>query len=540
MIEESGQQKFEKNFDYMYKACISVIWVRTYEEARALKIINKIVKTSKGSLQYWDFNGEIIQYIDSEDQPASPIKKTADDPSKLFSIFASSSYRETTVLCVLDFNYHMENPAVIRGLKNSLDILKNVGKIVVFISPDLKIPIELEKVISVIDLPFPERAELRECLDFIISSSRDTESLISNDVKEKVIDAALGLTYQESEDAFSLAIIKNFNLDGDSIKTVLDQKCQILKKDGILEYIDTKDKLEDIGGLDSLKEWLIQRESIFSGPARQFGLPSPKGILLVGISGCGKSAIAKACASNWQIGLYRLDVGKVFTKLMGESEGKARKVTEIADVVAPCILWIDEIEKGMAGANSSGELDSGVTSRVMGTLLTWMQEKTSQVFIVATANDVSKLPPELLRKGRFDEIFFVDLPNEAERLAIAKIHVCKRPYEEDGKLIQRNLKPDEFKNIAIESANYTGAEIEQAIVQGLTVCFSEGSRKLTGDDVVKALKQTVPLSETMKDKIESLRSEWGEGKKARLASGKATTKSGKDPVYLRRLAASEK
>jgi len=551
----SGLEKFKKNLEHIIRASFACIWVRTQEEDRALKIIYSVLKKLEGNnalLYTWDCQGEIKQFSD-EESTAPQTKTKVEDAALVFPTFAAGSFKEKAALAVMDYNFYIDNPPVIRSMKNSLSLLKRDGKIIIFIGPRLPLPEEVEKDVSLINFPLPGREDLKVYLDFVVNTARkelgiksvkeDDDKLEST--KEKLVDAALGLTSQEAEDAFSLATIKNIKLNGDSIQTVLDQKVQILKKEGVLEYIKPEENMDSIGGLQNLKDWLVQRKKSFSKEARAFGLPNPKGILLVGISGCGKSLTAKAAAANWEIGIYRLDVGKIFTKMMGESESNARKVIEVAEVVAPCILWIDEIEKGMAGVKSSGELDSGVTARVTGTLLTWMQEKQSPVFVVATANDVSKLPPELLRKGRFDEVFFVDLPNEQERYEIVKIQLAKAAGRAEEKYRELfTLSDDDVKKVVLASTKripdsdnpskyldvaYTGAEIEQAVIQASYCCFEENKRKMTADDIINALKATIPLAETMKEDVLNLQA-WG-NERARLASAKPSPIASK-PTFL--------
>jgi len=544
--------KFKRDVEHIIRASFACIWIRSHEEDRTIKIINQIVKKLEGQeglIYRWDFNNEIIQYFEEEEQAEqiNPIKRKVDNPKDLFSTFASNSFKDKSVLVVMDFQFVLDNPEIIRSMKNSLNILRRDGKIVIFVAPRLPLPEEIEKDVSLINFPLPDREELRKYLDFTITSAQKEVggSPIAEEIKEKLVDAALGLTSQEAEDAFSLAVVKNVKLNGDSIKVVLDQKQQILKKEGILEYLTPQENMDSVGGLDVAKDWLIQRKKAFTKEAREFGCPSPKGILMVGISGCGKSLLAKAAAANWQIGIYRLDVGKIFTKLMGESESNARKVIEVAETVAPCILWIDEIEKGMAGVRSSGELDSGVTARVTGALLTWMQEKISPVFIVATANDVTKLPPELLRKGRFDEIFFVDLPNLEERKEIVKVQLRKVGRTLSDSEVARIAEEvyevkDKGGNKTGEKVSYTGAEIEQAVISALYACFEDGKRTMKADDVVKALRATVPLGATMREEIEFLR-RWGL-ERARNASGKSTPPRSEDkaPFLRRKLRTEEK
>lgn len=536
--------KFKKNLEHIIRASFAAIWIRTYEEDRAIRLVDQVIKKLEGQsdlLHVWDSGGEIVQFLDDEFS-GTPLRSKVESPDDLFTKFASKSFKEKSALVVLDYQFFMDNVLAIRKLKNSLSVLKRDGKMIVFMGPRLPLLEEIEKDISVIELPLPGREELKKILDFIVESAKkETGSSPSEEIKDKLIDAALGLTSQEAEDAFSLAIVKNVKLNGDSIKTVLDQKVQILRKEGILEYIEVEETMDDIGGLDSLKNFLVQRKTAFGKEARDFGLPAPKGILLVGISGCGKSLCAKAAASNWQIGIYRLDVGKIFQKLMGVSEENARKVIAIAETVSPCILWIDEIEKGMAGVRSSGELDSGVTARVTGTLLTWMQEKKSPVFIVATANDVTKLPPELLRKGRFDEVFFVDLPNDEERFEITKIQLRKRAAQakkEFRKLFE--ISDSEIRKVVDASKKYTGAEIEAAAIAASYSIFEEGKRPITSSDIIKALQASVPLSDTLPEEIDSLR-KWGR-ERARNASGKVVDflKAGRSDTFLRKLAPEKK
>lgn len=488
---------FRKNLENMMRAGFACIWVQTFEEERALKVIHEVCKKLQGKLYIWDCLGQVSIYDDAQNSA----DKKIEDPGMLFPQFVAD-FADKSVLAIMDFWTFIEQPNVIRSIKNSLNLLRKDGKVAIFVGPRLTLPAELDKDITVLDFPLPQREELKGYLDFVIESAVEgsgVEIKVGDETKDKLVDGALGLTSQESEDAFSFAIAKNSKLNGDSVQSVLDMKAQVLRKDGILEYLQVEENMESIGGLDNLKHWLVRRKRAFGQAARTFGLPNPKGILLVGISGCGKSLTAKACASNWEIPLVRFDVGRVFNKLMGESEGNIRKVIQIAETMAPCVLWIDEAEKGLSGTKASGELDSGVTARVVGTILTWMQEKTAPVFVIATANDVSKLPPELLRKGRFDEIFFVDLPNEEERSEIVKIQLKKR---------NRELTEIEMKKIVEASDTYTGAEIEQAVIAGLYECFEEKERKLTAQDVVNAIHSFVPLSTTMQTEIDGLR-DWG-------------------------------
>jgi SpoVK/Ycf46/Vps4 family AAA+-type ATPase len=298
-------------------------------------------------------------------------------------------------------------------------------------------------------------------------------------------------------------------LDKDDILLVLEEKRQVIRKSGLLEFISVDQSLGTVGGLDALKAWLKARGQAFGEPARAYGLPAPKGLLMLGVQGCGKSLTAKSIAAEWSLPLLRLDMGRIFSGLVGSSEENLRRAIRVAESVAPAVLWVDEIEKGLSGVASSGSTDGGVTARVFGALLTWLQEKTSPVFVVATANRVEALPPELLRKGRFDEIFFIDLPAAPERREIFRIH-----------LSQRHRDPADFDldDLARRSEGFSGAEIEQAILSGMYEAFS-GSANLSSFHVQRALAETYPLSATLGEEIGRLR-EWAKNR-TRSASGNA-------------------
>jgi SpoVK/Ycf46/Vps4 family AAA+-type ATPase len=298
------------------------------------------------------------------------------------------------------------------------------------------------------------------------------------------------------------------------IDIVLDEKKQIIRKSGVLEYYAASTSLKDVGGMEFLKEWLRKRTRSFSDKAAAFGLPAPKGVLLLGVQGCGKSLVAKAIASHWDLPMLRMDVGKVFGSLVGQSEENVRRAIQVAESVAPCVLWVDELEKGFAGVQCGGYGDSGTTQRVFATFLTWMQEKTAAVFLIATANDVSQLPPELLRKGRFDEIFFIDLPDSPEREEIFSIHLKKR---------KRDPKDFDLKELAKQTAGFSGAEVEQVVIAGLFAAFDK-DRELTQEDLLGEAKEFVPLSVMMREEINALR-EW-----AKLRTRPASRNDDESPV----------
>jgi SpoVK/Ycf46/Vps4 family AAA+-type ATPase len=319
---------------------------------------------------------------------------------------------------------------------------------------------------------------------------------------------------------FAKIIVKYERLSGEDVNEVSSEKQQIIRKSGLLEYYASVESFSNIGGLSVLKDWLNKRAMAFSQEARMFGLPAPKGILMLGVQGCGKSLCAKAVSTQWQLPLLRFDMGRMFGSLVGSSEENVRRAIAVAESVAPAILWVDEIDKAFAGAQGSGATDGGTTARVFGTFLTWLSEKSAPVFVVATANDISQLPPELLRKGRLDEIFFVDLPSPEERTEVFRIHLTKRGRAPQG---------FDLGALSGGSKDFSGAEIEEAINSALYDAFYAGE-DLTTAHVLKALGETVPLARTMDEQINRLRS-WAEGR-ARNAS---VARGAKEEIATRRM-----
>jgi SpoVK/Ycf46/Vps4 family AAA+-type ATPase len=331
----------------------------------------------------------------------------------------------------------------------------------------------------------------------------------------------LGLTLSEAENVLAKTLVEHRCLGEKSVNVIHGEKRQIIRKSGLLEYYDAEGDFASVGGLDAMKGWLLKRAAGFTDQARQFGLPSPKGVLLLGVQGCGKSLMAKTISNTWQLPLLRFDVGKVFGSLVGSSEQNIRRAIKVAESVAPVVFWVDEIDKAFRGSRGSGaSTDSGTSARVFGTFLTWLSEKDKPVFVVATANDVSMLPPELLRKGRFDEIFFVDLPAKPERKAIFEIHLKKR-----------KIDPVSFDvdALASASAGYSGAEIEEAVISAMFDMFYE-KQNMTTERLLTSIRQTVPLSKTMSEDIDGLR-KWAEGR-ARPATSPEAMQEGADKRKL--------
>jgi len=427
-------------------------------------------------------------------------------PAELEALANVHESAEYTVFLLKDFHAYMKDYRVVRLLRDLNVRLRNRAQTVVLCGPVLNLPVELEKDITVVDFGLPQRAEIEETLDAILDAMDDDDRVdtkLAKDQRESLIKSAQGLTLDEIENVFARSFIERRRLD---VEVILEEKKQIVRKSGLLEYYPAENKLSDVGGMELLKEWLGQRTESFTDRAKEFGIPSPKGILILGVQGCGKSLLAKAVAAHWGLPMLKMDVGRIFGSLVGQSEDNMRRAIKVAESVAPCILWADELEKGFAGMGGSGVSDSGTTARVFATFLTWMQEKTKPVFLIATANDVSKLPPEMLRKGRFDEIFFVDLPDRDEREQIFKIDLTKR---------KRDPKKYDLKALTENTVGFSGAEIEQVVIGALYRAFSD-KHELEQKDLMAECDSTVPLSVMMREDIDELR-EWA-GLRTRPAS----------------------
>jgi SpoVK/Ycf46/Vps4 family AAA+-type ATPase len=491
-------------FELAVRARVPLIALITPEERRAEEqLIEPVAATwREGRVLAWSITrGYTASGEETEDRELS-----APDPLAALEVIAR--YPEPALFVLKDFHRHLDSTPVVRRLRELAMELAPTGKNVVLLSPFLRPPEELEKEITFIDLPPPDLAELRELLDGIrrdLGADSDRFAL-STAGRERMLRAALGLTAAEAEAVFARALVNDGRLTDDDLSVVLEEKKQAVRRSGILEFYEAEESLEQVGGLDILKAWLVKRYQAFTEDARAYGLPEPRGVLLLGVQGCGKSLVAKAVSQAWRMPLLRLDVGRVFGKYIGESEAGIRNAIRTAEAVAPAILWIDEIEKGFAGSTAEN-LDTGVSARVLGTFLTWLQEKKKPVFVLATANSIRNLPPELLRKGRFDELFFIDLPTASEREAIVRVHLGRR---------RRDPALFDLSDLAAASEGYTGAEIEQAINEALHDAYADGRREPTTADVLAALKEIVPIAVTMRESIQAMR-RWAENR-ARRAS----------------------
>ncbi len=409
---------------------------------------------------------------------------------------------------LLDFHPYMLDSRVLRKLRDVYHRLQASGSCLVITAPKLEIPMELEKEMGVFHFPLPGIKAIQQIYQQIEQGVANNDKLsidLTQDEKNALMEAGLGLTEKELKNVFAKALVRDRKLDIGDIDVVLDEKRQIIEKSGYLEYYATDNDFASIGGLENLKSWLKLRADVVGSKAKDSGLPTPKGVLITGIPGTGKSLAAKAIASEWRWPLLRLDVGKLFGGIVGSSEENTRKTIAIAEAVAPAILWVDEIEKGFTGVMSGG--DSGASARVFSTFLTWLQEKRSSIFFVATANNISLLPPEFLRKGRFDEIFFVDLPDAAERAAILKIHLGRQRQEVDKDL--------DLTELVKASAGFTGAELEQIVISSVYTAFVANSA-ISTEILRREIAATFPLSKTMKEDIDGMR-QWAQFR-ARSAS----------------------
>ena len=493
----------KQKLDIYIRARYPLLWMVTPEEERALHEIEELATAQRKRLLLWSITNGVVN-------PALPkrVDTTKRDPLALLK--AIQEEQEPGLWVLRDFHPFLKDPTVVRRLREVAFSLKTSPKTVILLGPVLNIPTELEKEITVVDFDLPDAPRLERLLDGIIETAEEKGIKVNLDRRQRgrLVQACLGLTENEAENAIAKAIIQaGDRLDGDAVEAVTAEKQQIIRKSGLLEFHASQERLRNVGGLETLKEWLRKRVRAFSDEARAFGLPEPKGILLVGVQGCGKSLVARAVANSWRLPLLRLDVGRLFSSLVGSSEENLRNAIRVAESIAPVVLWVDEIEKGFSGVGSSNVSDAGTAARVFGSFITWLQEKQAPVFVIATANDVSQLPPELVRKGRFDEIFFVDLPDAEERAEIWRIHLLKR---------NRDPAAFDLHTLAMASDGLSGAEIEQAVIAGLYEAFDQG-RPLKMEDLLNVLQETIPLSTMMQEQIQALR-EWAH-QRARPASG---------------------
>lgn len=487
---------FIREMEELIRARYSLIYLVTWEEDRARRLLIDLAANMKKFLYEWSIT-DGLRSMNGTPESRTSAKRLREPLAVLNEILQADV---SGIYILKDFHTYLEAPEIVRQLRDLASALRRSRKTIVILSPTLKVPPEMEKALTIIDMPLPSYGDLSELLEHTIRSGAANKKFdvrLSAADRDAMVKAAMGLTLTEAENAFAHAIVLDKTLDREDVKAVAAEKRQVIRKSGLLEFYEVTEDLSGVGGMDMLKDWLHKRVRAFSPEAREYGLPQPRGILLMGVQGCGKSLLAKTISAEWRLPLLRMDMSMIFQGYIGSSEQNMRKAVQVAESVAPVILWIDEIEKAFSGVSGSGSSDAGTTARVVGTFLTWIQEKTAPVFVVATANDVQELPPELLRKGRFDEVFFVDLPGEFERAEIFGIHLAK---------VKRNPTTFDLGLLAKTAEGFSGAEIEQAIVSAMHDSFFAG-RDVRTEDILASLRETVPLSMTMRERIAGLR-EW--------------------------------
>ncbi len=483
-----------RNLELLIKSRTSVIWIRTKEEERLEKLVNlSCERLNIKRFVCWDCVNGIKGLINEEG-------KFSNNPLGVLNWLKEQSSETSIVLLAKDFHKFYDDPTINRTIKEISSAFKETSHNLIISSHLFPSSEELEELMTILNLPLPDKKELKNLIKKI---AINTNSNLNEQELNELSIASSGLTEIKVKQVTAKALAQRGKISKEDIKDILEEKKQVIARSEILEFFETKSSQDDIGGLDVLKVWLNQRHRAFSEEARDYGLPIPKGVLLVGAQGTGKSLTAKSISKSWSMPLLRLDVGRLFSSLVGSSEARTREAILRAEAMSPCILWIDEIDKGFGGDARS---DGGTSQRVLASLLTWMAEKESAVFVIATANAIDKLPAELLRKGRFDEIFFLDLPNSEERLSILNLHLKKRRPSYNFPL----------STIIDRTDGFSGAELEQSVIEGMHISFSE-NRELMEKDLIKAVSELVPLSRTAKEQIDLLK-EWSSSGRARSAS----------------------
>jgi SpoVK/Ycf46/Vps4 family AAA+-type ATPase len=494
---------FNSELALFLKARYPILYINTIEEDRVEYVIRKNVKTNLNrSIYSWDF---VDGYTNNPNNEGFAKR----NPLQALELVERLNTETPALFLLKDFNRFLTDLSISRKLRNISRILKLQPKTIIIIGSDLTIPNELRDLITVLEFQLPLEDEINQELNRLISS---LNIKVDPQLFENLTRACQGLSLERIRRVLSKIIATYKTIDDNSIAVLLSEKKQIISQTEILEYSSVNEKITNLGGLDNLKDWLKKRKTAFSIQASNYGLPTPRGLLLIGIQGTGKSLTAKAIANDWQLPLLKLDVGKLFGGIVGESESRLRQMINVAETISPCILWIDEIDK--AFTNTESQSDSGTSNRVLATFISWLSEKTKPVFVISTANNIDLLPLEIIRKGRFDEIFFLDLPKKDEREEIFKIHLKDfRP---------NSWKSFDYEKLAKLSESFSGAEIRQSIIEGMYHAFYE-KREFTTDDICLALKELIPLANLESNQMLKLQN-WASSGQIRLASSK--------PIYL--------
>ena len=485
--------EWSNQLDLLIRARTPLIWVRSTEEQRVHELLEQTCRQLQRRLCDWNFIAGLSGVLNHEGLGSR-------QPMAVLHWLEQLDSSTPTLLLVRDFHRFCDDPGIARMLRNLANSLHSTPHTLVLCSGAWIPPTDLEEALTLLDLPLPDGKDLRALIASIASSSGTG---LTPKVLDTLVRACSGLSAMRVRQVAARALAKRGQLGAEDLRDVLEEKRQTIARSEVLEFCATETGTEAIGGLDALKAWLDQRHRAFSDEAQQFGLPVPRGVLLVGPQGTGKSLTAKAIARSWSMPLLRLDVGRLFAGLVGASEARTRETIQRAEAMAPCVLWIDEIDKGFGG---DGRSDGGTSQRVLASVLTWMAEKQSPVFVVATANGIDQLPGELLRKGRFDEIFLLDLPSTSERRSIIDLHLNRR---RPG----LNLP---LETVVSRSEGFSGAELEQVVIEAMHFAFAEG-RELREMDLILAASQLIPLSRTAREQLNALK-EWASSGRARPAS----------------------
>ena len=491
--------KFNDELALFLKARYPIIYINTVEEDRVEYVIRKNVKTNLNrSIYSWDF---VDGYTNNPNNEGFAKR----NPLQALELVERLNAETPAVFLLKDFNRFLTDLSISRKLRNISRILKLQPKTIIIIGSDLTIPKELQELITVVKFQLPSEEEINQELNRLVSS---LNIKINSELFENLTRTCQGLSLERIRRVLSKIIATYKTIDEKSISVLLSEKKQIISQTEILEYSSVTENIDNLGGLDNLKEWLKKRKTAFSMQASNYGLPTPRGLLLIGIQGTGKSLTAKAIANDWQLPLLKLDVGKLFGGIVGESESRLRQMIHVAETISPCILWIDEIDKAFSNTESKG--DSGTSNRVLATFTSWLSEKTKPVFVLSTANNIDLLPLEIIRKGRFDEIFFLDLPKLEEREEIFKIHLQEfRP---------NSWQSFNYSILAKASESFSGAEIRQSIIEGMYHAFYEKREFLT-EDICLALDELIPLANLESDQMIKLQN-WASSGRIRSASSK--------------------
>ena len=488
---------FLNEFVLLLKARYPIIYIATTEEERIEYLIKYCAKKYLVRTYYsWDF-------VDGYQGNPNDKGFAARNPLEALDLIDKLTPDSASLFVLKDYDNFLKDFSVVRKLKNLTRNLKVQPKNIIIVSSEINIPDSLKEFVTLLEFPLPGYSEILEELNRLLSSLQQE---LEPSTLNQIATACQGLSLERIRRVLSKVIAKYGEINESSPDLILQEKKQIIQQTQLLEFCLNDKNVSDLGGLDNFKDWLKLRANAFSQEAIQYGLPYPKGLLLVGVQGTGKSIAAKIIATEWQLPLLRLDFGRLFASLIGQSEQRVRKMIEIAEALSPCVLWIDEIDKAFAGAQSSG--DSGTTSRVLATFITWLSEKVSPVFVVATANNIDWIPPEILRKGRFDEMFFLNLPTREEREAIFQVHLAKyRPT---------SVQEFQMSLLGQLSKDFSGAEIEQVVIEAMRLGFNE-DREFNNEDILVSIQNLVPLAKTKSKEIDLLKA-WSESGNVTSAS----------------------